>query len=61
MFFLTQINVQKCFAISLVRTKSQRAYYVYNNYTIIIKVFEDHIKFKNRTESLFFKRIMKKM
>ena len=30
---------------------------IINNYANVIKVFEGHIKFKNRKESLFFKRI----
>ena len=60
MFFLTRIIVQKSFTISLVCTKSQSTCYINNNYTNVKKVFEDHMKFKNRTESLFFKRIGRK-
>ena len=47
MFFLTRINV---FIISLVRTKSQGTLHINNNYTNVIKVFEDHIEFKNRID-----------
>ena len=58
--FFWQINVQKRFTISVVRTKSQSTWYINNNYTNVMQVFEDHIKFKNRTESLLIKRIGRK-
>ena len=42
-FFLTQINV---LTNSSVQTKSQSSCYLNNNFTMLQKVFEDHIEFK---------------